>query len=94
MSGMCVVNLYSSQIFAGAGINAKMGTFLVGVANAVGSIVPIVLIFRYGRRTLLSLSFGGMFICHSLIVIWFKTDLDSVSILFLLSIYKIGRAHV
>ena len=78
MSGMCVVNLYSSQIFSGAGINAKMGTFLVGIANALGSIVPILLIFRYGRRTLLALSFGGMFICHSLIVVWFKADLDSV----------------
>lgn len=76
---MCVVNLYSSQIFASAGINAKVGTFLVGVANALGSIVPIILIIKYGRRTLLCFSFGLMFICHSLIVISFKMDLDSVS---------------
>ena len=41
---MCVVNLYSSQIFAFAGINPKVGTFFVGVANALGSIVPIILI--------------------------------------------------
>lgn len=77
---MCVVNLYSSQIFAGAGMNPKVGTFLVGLANALGSIVPIILIINYGRRTLLSLSFGLMFICHTLIVIFFKTDLDSVSV--------------
>ncbi len=76
---MCVVNLFSSQIFAGAGINPKVGTFFVGVANALGSIVPIILIFRYGRRTLLALSFGLMFICHSLIVVCFKTDMDFVS---------------
>ena len=83
MSGMCVINLYSSQIFSGAGINPKLGTFLVGIANVLGSIVPMMLIFKYGRRTLLYLSFGLMFICHSLIVIFFKTDLDSVSSFFL-----------
>ena len=86
MSGMCVINLYSSQIFSGAGINPKLGTFLVGIANVLGSIVPMMLIFKYGRRTLLYLSFGLMFICHSLIVIFFKTDLDSVRPL-LLSIF-------
>lgn len=77
---MCVINLYSSQIFSGAGINPKLGTFLVGIANVLGSIVPMMLIFKYGRRTLLYLSFGLMFICHLLIVIFFKTDLDSVSL--------------
>lgn len=75
---MCVVNLFSSQIFAQAGINPKVGTFLVGIANVAGSIVPITLINKYGRRTLLYLSFGLMFICHALIVYTFKADLDSV----------------
>lgn len=76
---MCVVNLYSSQIFDSAGINPKIGTFLVGISNVVGSVIPIMLINRYGRRTLLYFSFGLMFICHSFIVISFKTNLDSVS---------------
>jgi hypothetical protein len=52
----------------------------VGIANVAGSIIPITIINKYGRRTLLYLSFGLMFICHSFIVYSFKTDLDTVSI--------------
>lgn len=85
MSGMFVINGYSSTIFNSAEINPKMGTLLVGVFNVIGSVIPMMLINRYGRRPLLYYSYGLMFICHAFIVISFKTDLDAVSTTFLIT---------
>lgn len=79
MSGMFVINGYSSTIFNAAEINPKMGTLLVGIFNVIGAFVPMMLINKYGRKPLLYYSYGLMFICHSFIVISFKTDIDAVS---------------
>ncbi len=43
-SGISIVNLYCTQIFAASGIDPKIGTFIVGLANFFGSLVPLPLI--------------------------------------------------
>ena len=90
MSGINVVNFYSSIIFSMSGIDPLVGTFMVGIANLVGMILPIGIINRLGRKALLCASFILMSVSHALIVagIVFKMPtLLTVMILFFIIAY-------
>ena len=62
MGGINVVNLYSSKIFMASGINLKYGNLLVGIFNLIGSFIPMIVINKFGRKSLLIASFTCMFI--------------------------------
>ena len=72
------MNLYSSKIFEQSGIDPKFGTWLVGVFNFIGAIIPMLIInsnklyfltcLECGRKILLTISFGVMFVSHIFIV--------------------------
>lgn len=65
-------------------MDAKIGTFIVGIANNVGCYLPIILLnskicpldkfvcIGFGRKTLLTASFGVMFISLALIALGIK----------------------
>ncbi|CDW82084.1 sugar transporter family protein [Stylonychia lemnae] len=44
LSGINCVNLYSSKIFEQSGMDPKFGTWLVGVFNFIGAIIPMIII--------------------------------------------------
>lgn len=63
-----------------SGIDPKMGNILVGVFNFLGAIIPMLVINKFGRKILLSASFGFMVICHCLIAIGNYKQMQGVSL--------------
>ena len=55
-SGLSVVNMYSSMIFKRSGYNPLFGTFLVGLVNLAGSVIPNFFLNKVGRKTLICIS--------------------------------------
>jgi hypothetical protein len=73
LSGINAVFYYSTAIFETAGgiSNPQNGTILAFVVNVVATMVALCFMERWGRKTLLSLSAGGMWICCILLTISF-----------------------
>eukprot|EP00347_Sterkiella_histriomuscorum_P015042 403358527 len=97
LSGINTVNLYSSKIFEQSGMDPKFGTFLVGVFNFLGAIIPMIIINRCGRKLLLSASFGFMAICHVLIVFGNYNQMSSfmtLMIIIYLVFYQLGAGPI
>eukprot|EP00347_Sterkiella_histriomuscorum_P013652 403363893 len=95
--GINTVNLYSSKIFEQSGMDPKFGTFLVGVFNFLGAIIPMIIINRCGRKLLLSASFGFMAICHVLIVFGNYNQMSSfmtLMIIIYLVFYQLGAGPI
>jgi hypothetical protein len=57
LTGINVIMLYSSTMFKqmsknGGGISPREGTYLVGIVNSAASLLSVVLVKYFGRRTL------------------------------------------
>uniref|UniRef100_A0A6U6GVL9 Hexose transporter 1 n=1 Tax=Odontella aurita TaxID=265563 RepID=A0A6U6GVL9_9STRA len=63
LSGINAVFYYSTMFFEGVIDDPKSGTVAAFAVNVVATLLALPLMDRYGRRTLLSLSAGGMFTC-------------------------------
>lgn len=64
LSGVNTVVLYSSQLFAQAGVNDPLaGTIYTGAVNLVFTAISSPFVDHFGRRPLLLMSFLGMTVC-------------------------------
>jgi len=63
LSGINAVFYYSTALFEGVIADPKNGTILAFTINAVATVGAVFLMDRFGRKTLLSVSAGGMFAC-------------------------------
>lgn len=69
LCGINAVFYYSSSIFEGVITNPLVGTTLVSAVNVVATYVALLLMDKFGRRTLLLWSIGGMlFSCVILVL--------------------------
>merc|ERR1712008_60250 len=69
LCGINAVFYYSSSIFKGVITNPLVGTTLVSAVNVVATYVALLLMDKFGRRTLLLWSTGGMlFSCVILVL--------------------------
>ncbi|XP_034952559.1 solute carrier family 2, facilitated glucose transporter member 1-like isoform X2 [Chelonus insularis] len=71
LSGINAVMFFSDKIFrlAGLGEAAQSATLGVGAMNVLMTLVSLVLVEKYGRKTLLLIGFGGMVIDTALLTI-------------------------
>lgn len=72
LSGINAVMFFSTKIFTMAQLNknaAQNATMSVGAMNVLMTIVSLVLVEKAGRKTLLLIGFGGMFIDTALLAI-------------------------
>lgn len=67
--GINAVFYYSTSFFKGVIDNPLVGTSIVGFVNVVATWVALLLMDRFGRRTLILTSSGGMFISCIAIVL-------------------------
>lgn len=63
LSGINAVFYYSTAFFDGVIANPQTGTIIAFTVNVGATIVAVLVMDRLGRKTLLSLSAGGMLIC-------------------------------
>jgi len=63
LSGINAVFYYSTSFFEGVIANPQTGTIIAFSVNVVATLVALALMDRLGRKTLLSWSAGGMFVC-------------------------------
>lgn len=85
LSGINAVMFFSTKIFTMAQMNqsaAQIATLGVGVMNVAMTLISLVLVEKLGRKTLLLIGFGGMFVDTLLLTICL---ILSVSILFRLT---------
>jgi len=69
LSGINAVFYYSTSLFEGVIPNPQTGTILAFTVNVVATIVAVLVMDRFGRKTLLTLSAGGMFLCCILLTL-------------------------
>ena len=97
MSGINVVNFYSSIIFSLSGIDPLIGTFMVGIANLSGTLIPLGIINKLGRKALLCASFLLMTASHAVIVVGIIYDIPILltgTILFFIIAYQLGAGPI
>lgn len=66
MSGINAIIFYSTDVFINAGLtqdNAQYATLGMGLANVLVTIVSIMIVERFGRKTLLLVGLLGMLMC-------------------------------
>lgn len=63
LSGINAVFYYSTSFFNGVIANPQTGTIIAFSVNVLATLVALALMDRLGRKTLLSWSAGGMFVC-------------------------------
>lgn len=68
LCGINAVFYYSTDFFKGIIENPLVGTTLVGAVNVIATYVAMLLMDSWGRRTLLLISAGGMFLSCAIIV--------------------------
>ena len=62
LSGINAIFFYSTGLFANAGVeSAQLSTVYVGIVNVVFTFVSLLLIERFGRKTLHMIGLSGMF---------------------------------
>lgn len=69
LSGINAVFYYSSTFFKGVVDNPLVGTTIVGATNVIATYAALLMMDRMGRRTLILLSSGGMFLSCVVIVL-------------------------
>lgn len=106
LSGINAVIYYSSTFFSSVGIAAKLGTVLVGVVNALGTVVAVCFVERAGRKSLLILSASGMIVacigvCAFLVIGDGNPDLKStmsalglVAVLTFVAVFEMGMGPI
>merc|ERR1711953_401098 len=63
-NGINSIQFYSTIMFESAGMeNPKIGTVVVGIITIIITLVTTYLLTRFGRKTLMQISLGGMFLC-------------------------------
>ena len=81
MCGINAVIFYSTNIFAGPNDSdkssqnshdANLGTALVGIVNMLATIIAIILLRFFGRKTLLLVGYVAMGVCLLLLTIFYE----------------------
>jgi SP family facilitated glucose transporter-like MFS transporter 3 len=94
LSGINAVFYYSTSFLEGAISNPQTGTIIAFSVNVLSTLVALLLMDRCGRRTLLSWSAGGMFVCCILLTCALKGILPGyitvVAVMLYISFFEIG----
>ena len=89
-----VVFFYSSLFFQGVIDNPLVGTTILGAINVLATYLALNLLNRYGRRTLIMVSSGGMcFSCVLLIISmqgYFGKTMPLIAVAMCVIFYGIG----
>jgi len=78
LSGINAVFYYSTALFRGVISNPETGTIIAFAVNAAATVGAVLLMDRLGRKTLLSLSAGGMFLCCILLTLSLEGSLPGL----------------
>lgn len=80
---------FSTSIFKEAKLsdtNAQLATLLMGTVNVLMTLVSLVLVEKAGRKTLLLIGFGGMFIDTILLTIGLVTVVCVKVVIYLINL--------
>jgi len=98
MSGTSAVFFYSSEFFAGILENPKLATVYCGAVNVLAAAAGLFIMDKFGRKTLVLWSIGGMLTCCFLVITtllgYFKNYFALVSLLLYLVFYEIGLGPI
>lgn len=78
LSGINAVFYYSTALFHGVIDDPRNGTILAFTVNAVVTVLAVLVMDRFGRRILLSVSAGGMFACCILLTFSLRGSLPGI----------------
>lgn len=87
LCGINAVFYYSTDFFDGIIGNPLVGTTLVGAVNVLATYAAMLLMDSWGRRTLLLISSGGMFVSCAIIVFALLGILNNLYALFAVNLY-------
>lgn len=94
LSGINAVFYYSTSFFEGVIPNPQTGTIIAFSVNVLATLVALSLMDRLGRKTLLSWSAGGMFVCCVLLTFSLLGTLPGyitvVAVMLYISFFEIG----
>eukprot|EP00980_Cylindrotheca_fusiformis_P009688 scaffold2141_cov120-Cylindrotheca_fusiformis.AAC.23 len=94
LSGINAVFYYSTSFFEGVIPNPQTGTIIAFSVNVLATLVALSLMDRLGRKTLLSCSAGGMFVCCVLLTFSLLGTLPGyvtvVAVMLYLTFFEIG----
>ena len=94
LSGINAVFYYSTSFFSGVIPNPQTGTIIAFAVNFLATVVALLVMDKLGRRTLLSLSAGGMFVCCILLTLSRMGILPGfatvISVMLYISFFEIG----
>jgi sugar porter (SP) family MFS transporter len=85
-SGINVIFNYAEEIYRGAGYSLDdvlLNIVLTGSINLLFTLVAIATVDRIGRRALMLLGFGGIFLCHTLLGLAFFTHVTGLAVMVL-----------
>jgi SP family facilitated glucose transporter-like MFS transporter 3 len=87
LCGINAVFYYSTDFFEGIIGNPLVGTTLVGAVNVIATYAAMLLMDSWGRRTLILISSGGMFLSCGIIVLALLGILNNLYALFAVNLY-------
>jgi SP family facilitated glucose transporter-like MFS transporter 3 len=87
LCGINAVFYYSTDFFEGIIDNPLVGTTLVGAINVIATYAAMLLMDSWGRRTLILISSGGMFLSCGIIVLALLGILNNLYALFAVNLY-------
>ena len=94
LSGINAVFYYSTQLFRGVIANPQTGTIIAFTVNVVATVAAVLLMDRLGRKTLLSVSAGGMFLCCILLTMSLHGSLPGmvtvIGVMMYISFFELG----
>ena len=90
LSGINAVFYYSSTFFDGVVDDPLVGTASVGIVNVLSTLLALSLMDRFGRRTLILLSTGGMLLCCVALTASFLGALSNRSALVSVNLYVLS----
>jgi len=98
LCGINAVFYYSSSIFEGVITNPLVGTTMVGAVNVVSTYMALLLMDKFGRRTLLLWSIGGMLVSCVMLVLsllhYFSNMMALLSVNAYVSFFEIGLGPI
>ena len=94
LSGINAVFYYSTSFFEGVIANPQTGTIIAFTINLFATILAVMVMDKYGRKTLLTWSAGGMFACCILLTMALKGILPKmasvVCVMLYISFFEMG----
>lgn len=98
LCGINAVFYYSTSIFKGVITNPLVGTTLVSAVNVVATYVALLLMDKFGRRTLLLWSTGGMLVSCGMLVLsllhYFSNITALISVNAYVAFFEIGLGPI